>query len=164
MGRGQLWDPLGAEWARKAPETLLPLRFLYGKNVDGIAFVIFGVQDGDQRISLPQSLTRVQVLCPPPAPSLLHFGLAPASPEPLPLSEPPFLPQISDGTGDARLERKVLLAGVEPSGADALVGKSLYVSVTVILHSGEALSEERDPNEGEAQSEGRGPEWRWGPD
>ncbi|XP_077606357.1 complement C3-like [Crocuta crocuta] len=49
--------------------------------------------------------------------------------------------KISDGTGDARLERKVLLAGVEPSRADALVGKSLYVSVTVILHSGSDMVE-----------------------
>uniref|UniRef100_A0A5G2QME3 Complement C3 n=1 Tax=Sus scrofa TaxID=9823 RepID=A0A5G2QME3_PIG len=36
-------------------------RFLYGESVDGTAFVIFGVQDGDQRISLSQSLTRVPV-------------------------------------------------------------------------------------------------------
>uniref|UniRef100_A0A2K6FFT9 Complement C3 n=1 Tax=Propithecus coquereli TaxID=379532 RepID=A0A2K6FFT9_PROCO len=78
-------------------------RFLYGKNVDGVAFVIFGVQDGDQRISLAESLTRVE---------------------------------IEDGTGEALLKRKVLLDGVQPSGADSLVGKSLYVSVTVILHSG----------------------------
>ncbi|XP_044900676.1 complement C3-like [Felis catus] len=89
-------------------EVTITARFLYGKNVDGIAFVIFGVQDGDQRISLPQSLTRVQ---------------------------------IDDGSGEARLERKVLLSGVEPSGADALVGKSLYVSVTVILHSGSDMVE-----------------------
>lgn len=72
----------GVPFRRGASETPLPLRFLYGKNVDGIAFVIFGIQDGDQRISLPQSLTRVQVPCPL---SLLHFGLPPASPEPLPL-------------------------------------------------------------------------------
>ncbi|GAB5567620.1 complement C3-like [Prionailurus iriomotensis] len=89
-------------------EVTITARFLYGKNVDGIAFVIFGVQDGDQRISLPQSLTRVQ---------------------------------IDDGSGEARLERKVLLSGVEPSGAGALVGKSLYVSVTVILHSGSDMVE-----------------------
>ncbi|XP_053075973.1 complement C3-like isoform X3 [Acinonyx jubatus] len=89
-------------------EVTITARFLYGKNVDGIAFVIFGVQDGEQRISLPQSLTRVQ---------------------------------INDGSGEARLERKVLLSGVEPSGADALVGKSLYVSVTVILHSGSDMVE-----------------------
>ncbi|XP_078299622.1 complement C3-like isoform X2 [Panthera onca] len=89
-------------------EVTITARLLYGKNVDGIAFVIFGVQDGEQRISLPQSLTRVQ---------------------------------INDGSGEARLERKVLLSGVEPSGADALVGKSLYVSVTVILHSGSDMVE-----------------------
>uniref|UniRef100_A0A673VAA9 Complement C3 n=1 Tax=Suricata suricatta TaxID=37032 RepID=A0A673VAA9_SURSU len=94
-------DPQGLDVTIKA-------RFLYGKNVDGIAFVIFGVQDGEQRISLPQSLTRVQ---------------------------------ISDGAGEARLERQVLLAGVDPPRADALVGKSLYVSVTVILHSGSDMVE-----------------------
>lgn len=36
------------------------------------------------------------------------------------------------------LSRQVLLDGVQPSRPEALVGKSLYVSVTVILHSGEA--------------------------
>ncbi|KAI4541577.1 hypothetical protein MG293_008719 [Ovis ammon polii] len=36
-------------------------RFLYGEHVDGTAFVIFGVQDGDRRISLTHSLTRVPV-------------------------------------------------------------------------------------------------------
>lgn len=47
-------------------------------------------------------------------------------------------PQIEDGTGEASLSRQVLLEGVQPSEAGALVGKALYVSVTVILHSGEA--------------------------
>ncbi|XP_069335737.1 complement C3 [Eulemur rufifrons] len=84
-------------------QVTITARFLYGKNVDGVAFVIFGVQDGDQRISLAESLTRVE---------------------------------IEDGTGEALLKRQVLLDGVQPSGADSLVGKSLYVSVTVILHSG----------------------------
>ncbi|XP_007460640.1 PREDICTED: complement C3 [Lipotes vexillifer] len=83
-------------------------RFLYGENVDGTAFVIFGVQDDDRRISLAHSLTRVP---------------------------------ITDGTGEAKLQRQVLLNGVQPSQADALVGKSLYVSVTVILHSGSDMVE-----------------------
>uniref|UniRef100_A0A8C4L0F8 Complement C3 n=1 Tax=Equus asinus asinus TaxID=83772 RepID=A0A8C4L0F8_EQUAS len=87
-------------------EVTITARFLYGKNVDGTAFVIFGVQDGDRRISLAQSLTRVV-----------------------------------DGTGEAVLKRDVLLNGVQPSRADALVGKSLYVSVTVILHSGSDMVE-----------------------
>ncbi|XP_003798046.1 complement C3 [Otolemur garnettii] len=78
-------------------------RFLYGETVDGVAFVIFGVQDGDQRISLSESLTRIE---------------------------------IEDGNGEALLKRQVLLDGVQPSQAEDLVGKSLYVSVTVILHSG----------------------------
>ncbi|TEA33296.1 hypothetical protein DBR06_SOUSAS8010161 [Sousa chinensis] len=83
-------------------------RFLYGENVDGTAFVIFGVQDNDRRISLAHSLTRVP---------------------------------ITDGTGEAKLQRQVLLNGVQPSQADALVGKSLYVSVTVILRSGSDMVE-----------------------
>ncbi|XP_024424671.2 complement C3 [Desmodus rotundus] len=89
-------------------EVTITARFLYGKNVDGTGFVIFGVQDGDQRISLSQSLTRVL---------------------------------IEDGTGEAVLKRQVLLNGVQPSREDALVGKSLYVSVTVILHSGSDMVE-----------------------
>uniref|UniRef100_A0A452U741 Complement C3 n=1 Tax=Ursus maritimus TaxID=29073 RepID=A0A452U741_URSMA len=89
-------------------EVTITARFLYGKNVDGTAFVIFGVQDGDHRISLAQSLTRVT---------------------------------IEDGTGEAKLSRKVLLDGVHPSQPDALVGKSLYVSVTVVLHSGSDMVE-----------------------
>ncbi|KAM7141304.1 complement C3 [Molossus nigricans] len=89
-------------------EVTITARFLYGKNVDGTAFVIFGVQDGDQRISLSQSLTRVV---------------------------------IQDGTGEAVLSRKVLLDGVQPSEKEALVGKSLYVSVTVILQSGSDMVE-----------------------
>ncbi|XP_004714292.1 complement C3 [Echinops telfairi] len=94
-------DPKGLPVTIKA-------RFLYGKSVEGMAFVIFGVQDGDQRISLTQSLSRVL---------------------------------IEDGVGEAVLRRDVLLKGVQPSQADALVGKSLYVSATVILHSGSDMVE-----------------------
>ncbi|MCQ7614257.1 hypothetical protein NP188_24540, partial [Salmonella enterica] len=83
-------------------------RFLYGKDVDGTAFVIFGVQDQDQRISLAHSLQRVW---------------------------------IQDGAGEAVLSRQVLLDGVQPSGPELLVGKSLYVSVTVLLHSGSDMVE-----------------------
>lgn len=50
--------------------------------------------------------------------------------------------QIEDGSGEAVLSRKVLMDGVRPSSPEALVGKSLYVSVTVILHSGEACFDE----------------------
>ncbi|XP_069915610.1 complement C3 alpha chain [Oryctolagus cuniculus] len=89
-------------------EVSITARFLYGKNVDGTAFVIFGVQDGDQRISLAQSLTRIV---------------------------------IEDGSGEAVLSRQVLLDGVQPSQPEALVGKSLYVSATVILHSGSDMVE-----------------------
>ncbi|WP_368857700.1 hypothetical protein, partial [Vibrio parahaemolyticus] len=38
-------------------EVSIIAKFLYGKNVDGTAFVIFGVQDGDKKISLAHSLT-----------------------------------------------------------------------------------------------------------
>nr|XP_031292928.1 complement C3 [Camelus dromedarius] len=93
-------------------EVTITARFLYGKNVDGTAFVIFGIQDGEQRISLAKSLTRIL---------------------------------IEDGTGEATLSQKVLLDGVQAPRADAvaniLVGKSIYVSVTVILHSGSDMVE-----------------------
>nr|XP_025844272.1 complement C3 isoform X2 [Vulpes vulpes] len=89
-------------------DVTIMARFLYGKEVDGTAFVIFGVQDGDRRISLSQSLTRIL---------------------------------IEDGNGVATLKRNVLLEGVRPSQPDALVGKSLYVSATVILHSGSDMVE-----------------------
>ncbi|XP_052602753.1 complement C3 [Peromyscus californicus insignis] len=92
----------------KGLEVSITARFLYGKDVDGTAFVIFGVQDGDKKFSLAQSLQRVV---------------------------------IQDGLGEAVLERQVLLDGVQPSNADALVGKSLYASVTVILHSGSDMVE-----------------------
>uniref|UniRef100_A0A8C0LBR4 Complement C3 n=1 Tax=Canis lupus dingo TaxID=286419 RepID=A0A8C0LBR4_CANLU len=42
-------------------DVTIMARFLYGKEVDGTAFVIFGVQDGDRRISLSQSLTRILI-------------------------------------------------------------------------------------------------------
>ncbi|XP_008058979.1 complement C3, partial [Carlito syrichta] len=90
-------------YSEKDLEVTITARFLYGKKVEGTAFVLFGVQDGDQRITLAESLTRKP---------------------------------IEDGTGTATLSRQVLLNGVRPSQADALVGKSLYVSVTVILQSG----------------------------
>ncbi|KAM9687234.1 complement C3 [Trichechus inunguis] len=96
-----IYDPRGLE-------VTITARFLYGKNVDGMAFVIFGVQDGDQRISLTQSLSRVV---------------------------------IEDGYGEVVLSREVLLNGVKPSSPEALVGKSLYVSVTVILQSGSDMVE-----------------------
>ncbi|XP_049981295.1 complement C3 isoform X2 [Alexandromys fortis] len=89
-------------------EVSISARFLYGKNVDGMAFVIFGVQDGDKKFSLSQSLQRVV---------------------------------IDNGWGEAVLQRQTLLDGVLPSNADALVGKSLYVSVTVILNSGSDMVE-----------------------
>ncbi|CAO2640989.1 Complement C3 [Lemmus lemmus] len=92
----------------KGLEVSISARFLYGKNVDGMAFVIFGVQDGDKKFSLSQSLQRVV---------------------------------IDNGWGEAVLQRQILLDGVQPSNADALVGKSLYVSVTVILHSGSDMVE-----------------------
>ncbi|XP_032025330.1 complement C3 [Hylobates moloch] len=87
----------------KGLEVTITARFLYGKKVEGTAFVIFGIQDGEQRISLPESLKRIP---------------------------------IEDGSGDTVLSRKVLLDGVQNPRAEDLVGKSLYVSVTVILHSG----------------------------
>lgn len=60
-------------------------RFLYGKNVDGTAFVIFGVQDGDKKISLAHSLKRVVVR----SPNLRSSFLRPRpTPRPKPLLPP----------------------------------------------------------------------------
>ncbi|OBS78296.1 hypothetical protein A6R68_19306 [Neotoma lepida] len=159
----------------KGLEVSITARFLYGKNVDGTAFVIFGVQDGDKKFSLAHSLQRVVVLpqalqqpgtstappktMPPPlSPSHLLAPPGPSFAEPshpfrtLPLPSPslgellpsltlPYPLQIEEGLGEAVLKRNVLLDGVQPSNADALVGKSLYVSVTVILHSGSDMVE-----------------------
>lgn len=36
-------------------------RYLFGEEVDGVAFVVFGIIDGDTKRSIPQSLQRVQV-------------------------------------------------------------------------------------------------------
>lgn len=88
---------------------------------------------------------------------------APPVPEPPSPPQPPpplslhCLPQITDGTGEAKLQRQVLLNGVQPSQADALVGKSLYVSVTVILHSGEARLRAGAQHHCTVQSEMGGP-------
>ena len=65
------------------------------------------------------------------------WALTPGPPSAM---NPYCLPQINDGNGEAILKRQVLLNGVQPSRADALVGKSIYVSATVILQSGEAQS------------------------
>lgn len=36
-------------------------RYLFGKDVDGTAYVVFGIMDGNVKKSLPHSLTRVPV-------------------------------------------------------------------------------------------------------
>ncbi len=36
-------------------------RYLFGQKVDGNAFVVFGVMDGQQKTSIPSSLQKVQV-------------------------------------------------------------------------------------------------------
>ncbi|XP_047659458.1 complement C3-like isoform X1 [Tachysurus fulvidraco] len=37
-------------------------KYLFGKNVNGAAFVVFGIKNDDTRTSLPASLTRVQII------------------------------------------------------------------------------------------------------
>ena len=118
--------------------------------------------------------------CPSHSPVFWYLLEAPLSflhsdPLPLPLLSPSppgscsslslhFLHQIEDGTGEAVLKRQVLLNGVQPSREDALVGKSLYVSVTVILHSGEAWLRAQTQHHHTDQSEGRGPAEGGGPE
>ncbi len=36
-------------------------RYLFGQKVDGNAFVVFGVMDGEKKTSIPTSLQKVQV-------------------------------------------------------------------------------------------------------
>nr|ANH21243.1 complement C3 precursor [Monodelphis domestica] len=90
------------------PEGLrisITARFLYGKMVEGTAFVIFGLLDDGNKHSIPESLQRVI---------------------------------INDGNGDVTLSQDVLL---KQFPGQNLVGKSLYVSVTVILQTGSDMVE-----------------------
>ncbi len=36
-------------------------RYLFGQKLDGNAFVVFGVMNGEKKISIPTSLQKVQV-------------------------------------------------------------------------------------------------------
>lgn len=117
-------------------------RYLYGKRLQGTAFVLFGVMVDDEKKSIPQSLRRVQV---PLASSLFWSsgGLCPllSSAVPCPHPGPRGCPlshrlrlQVNDGDGEAVLSMATLRERF--ANPQELLGHSLYVSVTVLTESG----------------------------
>uniref|UniRef100_A0A670KLN3 Complement C3 n=1 Tax=Podarcis muralis TaxID=64176 RepID=A0A670KLN3_PODMU len=81
-------------------------RFLYGKSVEGMAFVLFGVKVDGVKHSIPDSLQRIQVGC----------------------------VYITNGEGEGILRRDILQTRFH--NLNNLIGHSLYVSVTVMTESG----------------------------
>ncbi|XP_039204821.1 venom factor-like isoform X1 [Crotalus tigris] len=76
-------------------------RYLYGKSVEGVAFVLFGVKIDSDKQNIPDSLTRIPII---------------------------------DGDGEATLEKHTLSRRFQR--LNELVGRTLYISVTVITDSG----------------------------
>ncbi|XP_014749464.1 PREDICTED: complement C3, partial [Sturnus vulgaris] len=60
---GHTWDTPGDSWAHLGTrgDIMGTPRYLYGKSLEGTAFVLFGVMVDDEKKSIPQSLRRVQV-------------------------------------------------------------------------------------------------------
>ncbi|KAI2668073.1 hypothetical protein H4Q32_004715 [Labeo rohita] len=76
--------------------------YLFGQEVDGDAFVVFGLMDGERKTSIPNSLKKVQIV---------------------------------DGEGTAELTSQTF------SNINQLVGRSIYVSVSVLTESGGEMVE-----------------------
>ncbi|KAL1281261.1 hypothetical protein QQF64_000064 [Cirrhinus molitorella] len=81
-------------------------RYLHGNNVNGHAFVVFGVMEDERKTSIPSSLQRVQ---------------------------------ISDGQGNAKLTKETILQTFPD--INQLVGRSLYISVSVLTDTGSEIVE-----------------------
>ncbi|XDV16028.1 hypothetical protein PO909_015916, partial [Leuciscus waleckii] len=81
-------------------------KYLFGKKVEGHAFVEFGVMDGEKKISIPSSLQRVQ---------------------------------IREGEGEAELSREMITKTFPD--IIQLVGRSIYVSVSLLTESGSEMVE-----------------------
>ncbi|XP_050961778.1 complement C3 [Labeo rohita] len=77
-------------------------KYLFGQEVDGDAFVVFGLMDGERKTSIPNSLKKVQIV---------------------------------DGEGTAELTSQTF------SNINQLVGRSIYVSVSVLTESGGEMVE-----------------------
>ncbi|XP_036412950.1 complement C3-like [Colossoma macropomum] len=81
-------------------------KYLFGQDVEGSAFVVFGIFSEGKKISIPSSLARVD---------------------------------ISKGQGKAVLKRDHILQTFQ--NIDELVGKTMYVSVSVLTESGSEMVE-----------------------
>ncbi|XP_052401151.1 complement C3 [Carassius gibelio] len=81
-------------------------KYLFGQKVDGNAFVVFGVMDGEKKISIPASLKKVQII---------------------------------KGEGSAELTNQMITKTFP--NINQLVGKSIYVSVSVLTESGSEMVE-----------------------
>ncbi|XP_061576926.1 complement C3-like [Cololabis saira] len=84
----------------------IEVAYLFGKQVDGTAYVVFGIMDKDVKRGLPHSLTRVPV---------------------------------QSGKGTVTLKRDQIIR-THPD-INQLVGKSIYVSVSVLTVSGSEMVE-----------------------
>ncbi|XP_073698366.1 complement C3-like [Garra rufa] len=80
--------------------------YLFGKKVDGNAFVVFGVMDGQMKTSITSSLQKVE---------------------------------ISEGEGTAELTREMIIKTFPD--INQLVGRSIYVSVSLLTESGSEMVE-----------------------
>ncbi|XP_067260267.1 complement C3-like [Chanodichthys erythropterus] len=92
--------------ADKSLKVDIEAKYLFGKNVEGNAFVVFGVMDGEKKTSIPASLQRVQ---------------------------------INEGEGTAELTRE-MITKTYPDIIE-LVGRSIYVSVSLLTESGSEMVE-----------------------
>ncbi|XP_048051368.1 complement C3-like isoform X1 [Megalobrama amblycephala] len=81
-------------------------KYLFGQEVEGNAFVVFGVMDGEKKTSIPASLQRVQIM---------------------------------KGKGTAELTREMITKTFPD--IIQLVGRSIYVSVSLLTESGSEMVE-----------------------
>ncbi|KAK7165642.1 hypothetical protein R3I93_005648 [Phoxinus phoxinus] len=81
-------------------------KYLFGQKVEGNAFVVFGVMDGEKKTSIPSSLQKVP---------------------------------IRKGEGAAELTRKMIIETF--TDVKKLVGRSIYVSVSLLTESGSEMVE-----------------------
>ncbi|KAB5523713.1 hypothetical protein PHYPO_G00155670 [Pangasianodon hypophthalmus] len=81
-------------------------KYLFGKNVDGVAFVVFGVRRDDTKTTLPASLKRAQII---------------------------------NGEGHAVLTKEMIQHSVP--NIHELIGRSLYISVSVLTETGSEMVE-----------------------
>uniref|UniRef100_A0A672QEP5 Complement C3-like n=1 Tax=Sinocyclocheilus grahami TaxID=75366 RepID=A0A672QEP5_SINGR len=87
-------------------KSVVFFRYLHRNNVNGHAFVVFGVMEDERKTSIPSSLQRVQ---------------------------------ISDGEGNANLTKDMMLQTFPD--ISQLVGRSIYISVSVLSDTGSEMVE-----------------------